>query len=478
VMATGKVNGNSSEKAQGMVDFVADIRGFKLWSPETPFLYDLEIKTKGDTKTQRFGMRSFASAKEGGVVELNGKTYFMRGTNVCIFRFFEDADRGNLPWNQQWVTKLHTNFKDMNWNSIRYCIGFPPERWYEIADSVGFLIQDEYPIWKGTKIPKLSITSNEIANEYTSWMRERWTHPCVVIWDGQNESVWDTTAIAINKVRPLDLSNRPWDNGWAMPASPTDMREVHIYLTWKYFVDLNNKKPVVYKDGFLKDLMKEPTKMSGFNYSPELKNPVIFNEYCWMWLNRDGSPTTLSENLYANLFPNLDTPEKRLEFYAKFLGMETEYWRSHRQCAAVMHFCGLGHSRPTIPRGQTSDNFTDIKELKFDKYFYKYVRPAFNPVGIMLNFWDEKLQSGSKIEVPVNLINDTYEEWNGNIKLSLIKGDISILNQVISSKILPLGKEIFNSSLVLPKEKGKYKLVAEIIYKRESIKSIREFSIE
>jgi beta-galactosidase len=92
VMATGKVNGNSSEKAQGMVDFVADIRGFKLWSPETPFLYDLEIKTKGDTKTQRFGMRSFASAKEGGVVELNGKTYFMRGTNVCIFRFFEDAE--------------------------------------------------------------------------------------------------------------------------------------------------------------------------------------------------------------------------------------------------------------------------------------------------------------------------------------------------------------------------------------------------
>ena len=25
-------------------------------------------------------------------------------------------------------------FRDMQWNSLRYCIGFPPERWYEIAD--------------------------------------------------------------------------------------------------------------------------------------------------------------------------------------------------------------------------------------------------------------------------------------------------------------------------------------------------------
>ena len=35
----------------------------------------------------------------------------------------------------------------MHWNSIRYCIGFPPELWYDIADEEGFLIQDEFPIW-------------------------------------------------------------------------------------------------------------------------------------------------------------------------------------------------------------------------------------------------------------------------------------------------------------------------------------------
>ena len=37
----------------------------------------------------------------------------------------------------------------MHWNSIRYCIGFPPDFWYDIADEEGFLIQDEFPIWLG-----------------------------------------------------------------------------------------------------------------------------------------------------------------------------------------------------------------------------------------------------------------------------------------------------------------------------------------
>ena len=35
----------------------------------------------------------------------------------------------------------------MNWNSLRYCIGFPPDFWYDIADEEGILLQDEFPIW-------------------------------------------------------------------------------------------------------------------------------------------------------------------------------------------------------------------------------------------------------------------------------------------------------------------------------------------
>jgi len=482
IVSEGIVKQNKpAEEGEGIVDFKISMPGFKLWSPENPFLYDLVLSTKGDNAVARFGMRTFSTGKGSGVVLLNGKTYYMRGTNVCIFRFFEDPERGDLPWNQKWVTKLHETFKNMHFNSMRYSIGFPPERWYEIADSVGFLIQDEYPIWTGGKGPSeellKGITSDHLSSEYREWMRERWNHPCVVIWDAQNESVTDTTAIAINNVRALDLSNRPWDNGWGLPASTSDVIEAHPYFLYPYYDSLINNKKIKVREGLLKKFFKEPQTL-GIPV-PIINNPsIIINEYPWMWLNRDGSPTTLTDSIYTKLIPEADTPEKRFELYAKYLGMETEYWRAHRRYAGVLHFSGLSHSRPDPPRSSTSDNFSDVKNLIFAPYYYQYVRPAFNPVGIMINMWDEKLKSGSEISIPINLINDTYEKWAGEVNLSLINGEKVVIKQVISCELQPLGKEIYASSLKLPAEKGKYKLVAEINYLGESVKSIREFSIE
>ena len=56
-------------------------------------------------------MRSFRFDPDSKRAILNGKPYYMRGTNVCIYRFFEDASRGNLPWSKEWVRDLHKKFK-------------------------------------------------------------------------------------------------------------------------------------------------------------------------------------------------------------------------------------------------------------------------------------------------------------------------------------------------------------------------------
>jgi hypothetical protein len=64
-------------------------------------------------------MRSFRFDPGTGRAVLNGKPYFMRGTNVCIDRFFEDEQRADRPWRADWARRLHQRFKSMNWNSIR-----------------------------------------------------------------------------------------------------------------------------------------------------------------------------------------------------------------------------------------------------------------------------------------------------------------------------------------------------------------------
>ena len=143
---------------------------------------------------------------------LNGRPYYLRGTNVCIFRFFEDPARGDLPWREEWVRRLHSAFRGMHWNAARYCIGFPPDRWYDVADELGLMIQDEFPLWyweTGAKFWPPELTSGELAREYTEWMQQRWNHPCVVIWDAQNES---------RRKRRAERSGP--SAGWTFPTAP------------------------------------------------------------------------------------------------------------------------------------------------------------------------------------------------------------------------------------------------------------------
>jgi hypothetical protein len=394
---SGKVVGQANvepfvleENAERMVETRIPIGDCKLWSPENPFLYELEASTETDSLRTRFGMRQFHLDHTTGHAVLNGRIYFLRGSNVTLYRFFEDALCGNHPWHEDWVRRLHRAFKDMHWNSLRYCIGFPPEAWYRIADEEGFLIQDEFPLWYGHQWPA-ELNSPELVREYTEWMQERWNHPCVVIWDAQNETITQETGKALREVRSLDLSNRPWDNGYGQAQAPGDSHESHPYL----FFNPNFR---------LSDLARTSPVPHG-NETPNTgRNPIIINEYDWLWLNRDGSPTLLSHQVLQNLLGPNSTTDQRRHLAARYLAAVTEFWRAHRVCAGVLHFCGLGYSRTN---GQTCDNLINIEKLTFEPEFKRYMTDAFSPVGLMVDEWREVLPRGKALQIRV-LVSMTY----------------------------------------------------------------------
>ncbi len=449
------------------------IENCRLWSPEDPFLYELKINSGADAVRIRFGMRSFSFDPETKRAILNGKPYFMRGTNVCVYRFFEDQTRGDKPWRKEWVRRLHRKFKSMHWNSIRYCIGFPPELWYEIADEEGFLIQDEFPIWLLGKAPENPM-AEKIIPEYTEWMRERWNHPCVVIWDGQNESVTPETGKAIGAVRHLDLSNRPWENGWAEPQNPADFVESHPYLFIKGW------------QGKASFRLKDIANVSGVPHlraAQKKQNvPIIINEYAWLWLNRDGTPTCLTDKVYNSLLGANSTTAQRRLLYAKYLAALTEFWRAHRECAGVLHFCGLGYSRPgDKPRpegGATSDHFIDLEKLTFEPNFERLVRDAFSPVGLMLDFWDEQLAPGAERPLKVFVINDLYRSYMGAVDLRIVRGKRVIFKQSKPCTVAGLGREILTFDQKFPTEAGRYRLVARLLAADGTpVQSLRDFKI-
>jgi len=449
------------------------IEDCRLWTPENPFLYELKVNTGADIMRVRFGMRSFRFDKESGRAVLNGKPYIMRGTNVCAYRFFEDAERGDKPWRKEWVRRLHRKFKSMHWNSIRYCIGFPPEIWYEVADEEGFLIQDEFPIWLLSKAPE-NPQSEKIIPEYTEWMRERWNHACVVIWDAQNESVTEETGKALSAVRHLDLSNRPWDNGWAAPESSTDYLESHPYL----FSSVQWGRKAFH----LSDLANTSGRPRVRDAQKDFKLPIIINEYAWLWLNRDGTTTCLTDKVYESLLGPNSTTEQRRELYGRYLAALTEFWRCHRECAGVLHFCGLGYSRagdkPRPEGGATSDHFIDLESLAFEPNFERYVRDAFSPVGLMIDFWDEEISGGAERPVKVFVINDLHEEWKGTVKLRIVRGSSTVSEQTKDCTVEPLGREILTFDQKFPQQVGEYQVIGELIKVDGSVvRSLRDFKI-
>ncbi|MCX5643263.1 MAG: hypothetical protein NTZ17_01050 [Phycisphaerae bacterium] len=458
-------------------DLTVPIRDCHLWSPEDPFLYELEVSTYFDRLKTRFGMRSFRFDAATGRAVLNGKPYFMRGTNVCAYRFLEDAERGDKPWRAEWVRRLHEKFKSMHWNSIRYCIGFPPEVWYDVADEVGFLIQDEFPIWLLDKAPE-NPTAQKIIPEYTEWMRERWNHPCVVIWDAQNESHTPETGKALMAVRRLDLSNRPWDNGWSEPQTDQDCVEAHPYLMSGLFnASWGNAK---FKS--LKDMVTVSGIPSLQQAQRKIKVPIIINEYAWLWLNRDGTTTCLTGPVYERLLGPNSTVEQRREFYAKLLAAKTEFWRAHRECAGVLHFCGLGYSRsgnkPRPEGGATSDHFLDLEKLTFEPNFEKYVRDAFAPIGLMLDYWGQDLTAGQEHEFKVVVINDLYNDWTGQVRLRWMKGTDAVAAQEQGCTVRSLGSQTVTFRLAVPSAPGNYTLVAELADATgEPVRSLRDAKI-
>jgi hypothetical protein len=142
-----------------------------------------------------------------------------------------------------------------------------------------------------------------------------------------------------------------------------------------------------------------------------------------------------------------------------------------------MHFCGLGYSRPERPRGQTSDNFTDLINLVYEPNFLKYVKQAFSPVAVMAEFWESSLNGGQQLNVPVHIINDTYETVDDSVRLSIYRGNEIIFNQSLSYKLEGLQKKIVSIPVLTPNISGECRLEAVINFKGEPVKSIREFEI-
>ena len=236
------------------------VKDARLWSPEEPNLYAIEIRC-GDDKVQTYcAFRSVEVKPDAQGVprfHLNGKPYFLRG--VLDQGYWPDGLM--TPPSDEALVHDISAMKELGFNMLRKHIKVENERWYWHCDRLGMLVwQDmpsggtDYSTWYISHQPtlfrdtwtrqpddtpegqtRLSSASSALQEEWTETCRnaiERLrNHPCVVTWVLFNEGWGQFNARqatqlvrALDPTRPIDATSGWYDQGCG------DFWSVHNYF--------------------------------------------------------------------------------------------------------------------------------------------------------------------------------------------------------------------------------------------------------
>jgi beta-galactosidase/beta-glucuronidase len=226
----------------GPVDRVFDLAvpRPRLWSPESPFLYDLRVELRqGDQVLDRihsyFGLRKVEVGKDDhGVTRilLNGKPYFQVGP----------LDQGFWPdglYTAPTDAALRYDIdmtKKLGLNLARKHVKVEPDRWYYWCDKLGLLVWQDMPSGDRSVAPgkgdivRTPASARQYERELRRMIDGRRNHPCIIMWVPFNEGwgQYDTARITalvkdLDPTRLVDCAS-----GWN-DRQVGDVHDIHVY---------------------------------------------------------------------------------------------------------------------------------------------------------------------------------------------------------------------------------------------------------
>lgn len=224
-----------------------------LWSPESPFLYDLTLELKqGDTVVDRiesyFGMRKIEWREVDGTprILLNSEVYYQAGLldqGEWPESFFTPPSDEALKWEIEQT-------KAMGFNVLRKHVKIEAARWYYWCDMLGMLVWQDLPFqWEYLKKAHETEEDKQFMRDGLRDMIEQfYNHPSIICWVIFNEA-WgqfepeDMTRRAreLDSSRLINTTSHVWPNDFERKRYNVDLYDVHDYSrelgfehTWDY----------------------------------------------------------------------------------------------------------------------------------------------------------------------------------------------------------------------------------------------------
>lgn len=152
---------------------------FKKWSPESPYLYDVTIKTPWQNLREKIGFRIIET--RGPDILLNGKSVYLRGISI-----HEDF-QGHRPDSKAVAVTMLQQAKELGCNYVRLAHYPHNEYMLRMADSMGLLVWEELPVYWAIDFNNPAVFGN-VMNQMQSMISRDKNRACTIIWSVANET--------------------------------------------------------------------------------------------------------------------------------------------------------------------------------------------------------------------------------------------------------------------------------------------------
>lgn len=194
----------STAKAVAGQSLNINVPNAKLWSPDSPFLYDLEVVLLDNGKAKD-KVKSYAAMRKVSIKkDQNGIVRLQLNNKDCFH--FGPLDQGwwpdglyTAPTDEALVYDIQKT-KDFGYNMIRKHVKVEPARWYTHCDKIGILVWQDMPngdasphwemhrYFEGVEKVRSIESENNFRKEWREIMDYLRPYPSIAVWVPFNEA--------------------------------------------------------------------------------------------------------------------------------------------------------------------------------------------------------------------------------------------------------------------------------------------------
>ena len=333
-----------------------NIRNPRLWSPDTPILYEVRamLKEQGkmvDSQLTRFGVRHIYCDSRYGF-QLNYMPLLING--ACVHH--DDGILGAMAFDAAEIRKVRL-MKDAGFNLIRTSHNPPSRAFLDACDSIGMLVIDEaFDGWRQAKTPYdySTLIDSCYREDIHAMVRRDRNHPSVICWSIGNEVMERkdirvvTTARKMKDAikdycceRPVTEALCSWDSDWEIYDPHAEVLDIagYNYMLHKHASD-HERDPlrvILQTESFPRDAWRNWQTVEEYSY--------VIGDIVWTGLDY------LGESGIGRYYYDGDTPGEHYveggqpEWHGAYCGdVDITGWRK-----PISHYRELLWNRDTAP---------------------------------------------------------------------------------------------------------------------------------